>query len=52
MDTGAPPEDCASVCEYTFYQAKSLEMTIINHTPSLKEHTTIKSILSFHKIAK
>ena len=41
-ETGAPQGDCASAAEFTFYQAKSLEITIANQTPSLEEHNTIK----------
>ena len=42
-DTGAPQGDCASASEFTFYLAKSFEMTIVNDTPSLEEHNNRQS---------
>ena len=43
MGTGAPPGDCASASEFTLCLVKSVETTIANDTPSLKEHNTIQS---------
>ena len=42
-DTRAPLGDYASVSQFTFYLAKSLETTIANDTPSLEEHNNIQS---------
>ena len=41
-DTGAPQGDCASASEFTFYLAKSPELTIANDKPSLEEHSNIQ----------
>ena len=42
-DTEAPQGDCVSASEFTFYQTKPLETSIVNDTPSLEEHNTIQS---------
>ena len=42
-DTGIPQGECASFSEFTFYQAKLLETTIANDTPSLEERNTIQN---------
>ena len=44
-DTEAPQGDCVSASEFTFYQTKSLETSIVNDTPSLEEHNTIQKII-------
>ena len=40
-DLGAPQGDGSSASEFSFYLAKSLEMTTANDTPSLDEHNNM-----------
>ena len=50
-DTGAHQGDCASASDFTFYLAKSLETTIANDKPSLRNTIKCKvTILSFNQI--